>query len=289
MHSVKTRSEGSPAQTRPRWKRLASRAREAVYRIATPVDRIARWRSDALLPPAHLRIYYYRTWSPTAFARASDVARTELTSRGLQPEHRVLDIGSGIGSLPLGLIGYLRGGYDGIEIHPEAVAWCQRAITRRHPAFRFHRADLASRAYNPHGRVLASEYRFPFPDGSFDFIVLASVFTHMMPDAVEHYLREISRLLTPGGVCVESYFLLDDETRTGVDAGHSFMSFGVEHPSGLCRLHDAAIPEAAVALEETFVRRVHEQAGLRIRDVRRGRWWSGEAHDQDVLTAVPNR
>jgi SAM-dependent methyltransferase len=151
------------AETRPGWKRLASRARGALYGIATLVDRIARWRSDALLPPAHLRIYYYRTWSPKAFARACEVVRMELTSRGLRPEHRVLDIGSGIGNLALGLIGYLHGGYDGIEIHPEAVSWCQRAITRRHPTFRFHRADLASRAYNPHGRVTASTYRFPFP------------------------------------------------------------------------------------------------------------------------------
>jgi SAM-dependent methyltransferase len=279
----------SHSQSRPMWKRLASRARAALYRIATPVDRIARWRSDTLLPPAHLRIYYYSTWNPKVFARACQIARIELTSRGLQPEHRVLDIGSGIGNLSLGLIGYLRGGYDGIEIHPEAVAWCQQAITRRHPTFRFHRADLASRAYNPHGRVSPSAYTFPFPNHTFDFIVLASVFTHMLPDAVEQYLGEISRLLAPGGVCVASYFLLNDETRAGVDAGRSFMSFGVEHPSGLCRLNDATMPEAAVALEEAFVRRVHEQAGLRIADVRRGRWWSGEAHDQDVLTVVLDR
>jgi len=277
------------ASHRPTWKRLASRARSALYRLATPLDRIVRWRSDALLPPAHLRIYYYGTWSPQAFARAGETVRTELTSRGLRPEHRVLDIGSGIGNLAIGLIGYLRGGYDGVEIQPEAVAWCQRAITRRHPAFRFHRADLASRAYNPDGRVPASAYRFPFPDHRFDFILLASVFTHMAPDGVENYLREISRLLAPGGICVASYFLLNDETRVGVDAGRSFMSFRVGHPSGVCRLHDAAVPEAAVAFEEDFVRRAHEQARLRIRDVRRGRWWDGEAHDQDVLTVVPDR
>jgi SAM-dependent methyltransferase len=278
--------ERTPAQRRPRWKRLARRARSAFYRGVTLVDRIARWRTDALLPPAHLRIYYYRTWSPEAFARACETVRLELTSRGLRPEHRVLDVGSGIGNLALGLIGYLRGGYDGVEIHPEAVSWCQRAITQRHPGFRFHRADLASGAYNPDGQAAASTYRFPFPDRTFDFIFLGSVFTHMLPDGVEHYMREISRLLAPGGVCVASYFLLNDKTRTGVEAGQSFMSFRVEHSSGLCRLHDAATPEAAVALEETFVRQIHEQAGLRIRDIRRGRWWNDTPHDHDVLTVV---
>jgi SAM-dependent methyltransferase len=272
--------------TQPTLRRLASRARSALYRLANPLDRIVHWKHRALLPPAHLRIYYYGTWNPSAFARARDDITAELTSRGLRPEHRVLDIGCGIGNVALGLVGYLRGGYDGVDIHPEAIAWCQQAITPRHPAFRFHRADVASRAYNPRGHIAATAYRFPFPDQSFDFIFLASVFTHMLPDEIEHYLTEISRLLKPDGMSVASFFLLNDETRAGVQAGRSFMSFGVEHASGVCLLHDAHVPEAAVAIEESFVRRIHEQAGLRIRDIRRGRWWNGTAHDQDVITAI---
>lgn len=268
---------------KPAWKRLAGRLRRRVYRLATPVDRIVRG-NDPLLPPAHLRIYYYGTWDPQAFARACEI-RTELIARGLQPEHRVLDIGCGIGNLAIGLKDYLRGGYDGIDIHPEAVTWCQRAITPRYPAFRFHRADVWSGAYNPAGCVPAAAYRFPFPDRTFDFIFLASVFTHMMPDEVEQYLHEITRLLTPGGRCVESYFLLNDDTRAGVEAGRSFMSFRISHPSGVCLLHDRAVPEAAVAYDEEFVRRLHDQAGLHIHDVRRGRWWNGERHDQDVVTS----
>jgi SAM-dependent methyltransferase len=262
--------------------------RGAAYRGITLIDRIARWRDDAILPPAHLRIYYYRTWDRKRFARACEDARTELMLQGLQPEHRVLDVGSGIGNLALGLVGYLRGGYDGVEIHREAVEWCQREITPRHPQFRFHRADIVSRAYNPRGGVSARGYRFPFHDHSFDFILLASVFTHMLPDQVEHYVAEISRLLKPGGVCVASYFLLNDESRAGVEAGRSFMTFHVPHTSGVCRLHDEAVPEAAVAFEETFVRAIHQRAGLRVRDLRRGKWWSGVAHDQDVLAVTPN-
>lgn len=269
---------------RPAWKRLAGRIRRCVYRLATPIDRLVRGTNDPLLPPAHLRIYYYGTWDPHAFARACEI-RTELISRGLRPEHRLLDIGCGIGNLAIGLKDYLQGGYDGLDIHPEAIAWCQRTITTGYPGFRFHRADIASRAYNPGGSESAAGYRFPFPDRTFDFIFLASVFTHMMPDAVARYLHEISRLLTPGGTCIESYFLLNDETRPAVEAGRSFMSFGIRDPSNVCLLHDAAVPEAAVAYDEGFVRRLHDKAGLRIHDVRRGRWWNGERHDQDVVTS----
>jgi SAM-dependent methyltransferase len=283
-----SRSMQAAAPARPTWKRAAGALRSAAYRLATPIDRLVRRERDPLLPPAHLRLYYYGTVNPAVFARACAI-RIELLDRGLRPEHRVLDVGCGIGNLPIGLRDYLRGGYDGIDIHPEAVAWCQRAITPRYPIFRFHRADVSSHAYNPRGRTAPSSYRFPFADGAFDFIFLASVFTHMMPDDVEHYVRELSRMLAPAGKCVVSFFLLNDETRPGVDEGRSFMSFGVAHPSDLCRLHDASVPEAAVAFEESFVRRVVEQAGLHIDDVRRGRWWTGERHDQDVLTIVHER
>jgi SAM-dependent methyltransferase len=263
---------------------MARPVRAAVRRAATIIDRVVR-PGRPLLPPAHLRIHYYNSWRVSRFAHACDGARSELVSRGLKPEHRVLDIGSGPGNLALGLLDYLHGGYDGVEIHAESVAWCQRAITARDPRFRFHLADLSNIAYNPHGRTPASAYRFPFENETFDVVFLGSVFTHLMPEDVRQYVREIARMLKRDGFCVASYFLLNDETRAGVDGGRSFLSFDVQHPSGVCRLHDAALPEAAVAFEESFVRQVHDAAGLRMRDIRRGGWWAGERHDQDVVTA----
>jgi SAM-dependent methyltransferase len=238
---------GAVARNRPLWRRAASWARRGVYRAVTPLDRLMHWHTRALLPPAYLRAYYYGTFNPDAFARACDNARRELIHQGLRPEHRVLDIGSGIGNLAIGLRDYLHGGYDGLEIHPDAVAWCQRAITPRYPAFRFHRADLTSRAYNPRGRQSSAAYCFPFPDQSFDFVLLYSVFTHMLPADFEQYVREISRVLARDGeaaVALEETFVHEVHQRVGLRF-RTIRRGGWWHGDG--RHHDvlAAVPDRA--------------------------------------------
>ena len=275
-------SASSPIARRPLWKRLGGRFRSAVRRSLNLVDRAVDL-SGAPVPPAHLRSYYYRTRDLDAFVRARESVGVEVRTHGLKPADRVLDIGSGIGNLALALIGSHQGSYDGIEINREAAAWCQRAIAPRHPRFRFHHADIEGGAYNRGGRLSASQYRFPFDADAFDFVFLGSVFTHMLPGDVAHYLREIGRVLAPGGTCVASYFLLDDERRPHVATGQAFMTFSFEIESG--RLHDRARPEAAVAIEEAFVTAAYRNAGLTIERIRRGDWWSGRADDQDVVTA----
>lgn len=209
-------------QKRRTWRRLAGQARSAVYRIATLVDRIARWRRDALVPPAHLRVYYYRTWSPTAFTRAgsgADRIDHSWPSTGAPgSRHRIRNWQSRDQSSRLSPWWLRRCRHS-----PRSRRVVPTGDHPKAPEFSVSSCRCGSRAYNPHGLVPASAYRFPCRDQSFDFIFLASVFTHMLPDAVEHYLHEISRLLVPDGVCVASYFLLNHETRSGVDQGHSFI------------------------------------------------------------------
>lgn len=270
---------------RPLYKRIGGCLRSAWRRTLTLFDR-ASDPSGAPVPPAHLRIYYYRTRDLAAFVRARDAVRTEVLSHGLQPSDRVLDIGSGIGNLALAIAPDLSGAYDGVEIHPGAVAWCRAAISSRYPRVRFQHADIFSSAYNPRGRLTASTYRFPFADGAFDFVYLGSVFTHMLPPDVAHYLSEIARVLAPGGTCAASVFLLNDGRRGDVEAGRSFIPFPFVDGSGLARLHDAGRPESAIAIEESFVMDACVRAGLRVDRIRRGDWWSGRADDQDVITAV---
>jgi SAM-dependent methyltransferase len=97
------------------------------------------------------------------------------------------------------------------------VDWCEKHISTVNPAFSFIHQDVYNGMYNPKGGYKTSEYSFPFEDGSFDLIFLTSVFTHLVPEDTLNYLREISRLLKPGGTCFCTWFLL------GHDVGVKYM------------------------------------------------------------------
>ena len=171
---------------------------------------------------------------------------------GLQPHHRVLDIGCGIGRIAAPLSSYLTAGsYEGLDIVPSGIRWCQRHITPKYPKFRFHVADIYNKMYNPGGRFQSADYRFPFSDGEFDLVFLISVFTHLLPIDLEHYVSEISRVLRPGGKCLFTAFLLDDEARRGMSSGKSAFDFKYARPGFWTS--DPVTPETAVAYEESKV------------------------------------
>ena len=114
---------------------------------------------------------------------------------GLKPDEQILDVGCGIGRKTIRLTQYLGdgGAYEGIDIVKSGIDWCSERISRRYPRFRFQQIDVYNGYYNPGGRHKAAEYRFPYPDGSFDLVVLGSVFTHMLTDDTAHYLSEMAR------------------------------------------------------------------------------------------------
>jgi len=143
-----------------------------------------------------------------------------ITLGGLTPDDAVLDVGSGIGRMAIPLASYLskRGRYEGFDIVPEGVRWCQQHLTPRYPRFRFQVADVRNQLYNPKVTASATDYRFPFDDGTFDFCFCTSIFTHLLPDEVSHYLAEISRVLRPGGRCLATFFLAQDGACAGVES-----------------------------------------------------------------------
>lgn len=241
-------------------------------------------RRDPLTPPRRLGFVGsgdYRT-------AGDELRRLFVDLGGLRPDDDVLDIGSGVGRGAIGLTGWLRGRYEGIDVVRRGVQWCQRAITPRYPNFRFQVADIYNRHYNPVGCFSASEYRFPFEDHSFDFVVLTSVFTHLLPADRDNYISEITRLLRTGGRCLATFFLLNDEARHSMQSGRGSLNFRFDRPGYWT--DNSRIPEAAVAYEEAEALAEFERSGLQIAKIRYG-GWSGRSDGvgwQDVVVAGPS-
>ncbi|MEI7781856.1 MAG: methyltransferase domain-containing protein, partial [Planctomycetota bacterium] len=208
---------------------------------------------------------------------------------GLRPGDAVLDVGCGSGRMAVPLTGYLtrEGRYAGFDISREAVAWCTQNISGAHPNFDFTVVDIQNGAYNPTGTCKASDFRFPYPDGSFDVVLLASLFTHMLPSDMQHYLHEIVRVLKPGGRSLITFFLLNEESSALITEGKA--SFNFEHEMPGYRMTHVEIPEAAIAYPEDFVRYLYAECGLVLREPLHYGTWCGRMNamsGQDVVIAL---
>jgi SAM-dependent methyltransferase len=231
-----------------------------------------------------------------------DLCRVVIDEGGLRPDHRVLDIGCGVGRLAAPLTRYLsEGTYDGFDIDPELVAWCRDNITRRHPRFRFRHVDVVSGFYNPSGAVEGAAFSFPYDDGAFTCVVATSLFTHLLTGDAANYLREAGRVLAPGGTLVATFFLLDEWSEATLATGVAQIEFtpAGSAPQGhtAAQVHPAAQvhrvqrsdkPEAAVAYPADWIRQRLQEAGFASPIRFAGGGWCGRPDPctyQDVVIA----
>jgi SAM-dependent methyltransferase len=244
---------------------------------------------DAPLVPPRSRMFDGTAEYQDFKANGEEFLRYYVELGHLQPDATMLDVGSGIGRKTVPLIHYLnhRGRYEGIEIVKAGVEWCQQQITRRHPSFHFQQIDVFNAYYNPAGIIKAAEYRFPFSDALFDFVTLGSVFTHLQPADLIQYLSEVARVLKPGGRCLITFFLLNQESSALIQAGRS--SLDLRHGAGSYRVLDPAAPERAIGYDQDFIAGLFEQYGLAIEQPIRYGSWCGRARYlsyQDIVVAL---
>jgi len=182
----------------------------------------------------------------------------------LRPTDRVLDIGCGVGRIALPLTEYLdeSGSYDGFDILPEMIDWCEANITAQHPNFRFHVADVRSSISALEAETEAWEYEFPFDDETFDFAYAGSLFTHLTPEGTENYLQETFRTLKPGGRLVATFNVFNRETQRLVPGRRVERYWPNDY--GTYRTKEKDAPESNIAYEEGYVRDAYVKAGLRI-------------------------
>jgi SAM-dependent methyltransferase len=210
---------------------------------------------------------------------------------GLKPTHAVLDVGSGSGRMAAPLTTYLEppgGRYEGFDVTPPGVKWCQEAY-RRFPNFHFQRALIKSDFYGVDG-VSPEEFQFPYDAGVFDFVFLTSIFSHLPPRVVEHYMDEIVRMLKRKGTCFITYYMVNldvlKESRHSKD-GIKLFSVGRHSPVWVA---DRDNPDAVTGYEEDYVFKLYKDRRLVIDSVDRGWWPTGyvtpEAKTmQDIVVA----
>lgn len=242
-------------------------------------------KRDPLTPPRRLVKNSGDDFGPVG----KEFLRHFLQLGELKPDARVLDVGCGCGRMAVPLTGYLspEGGYWGFDIVEENIRWCQKNLEAKHRNFHFLLADVYNKSYRRKGHFKAAEYRFPYEDAFFDLVSLTSVFTHMLVPDMQNYLREISRVLKPGGRSLITFFLLNEESRSLLSQGLGKVTFPYARES--CMVSDQEYPETAVAFEESFIRQHFQARGLEIIEPIRYGSWCGRKQwlsFQDIVLAV---
>jgi ubiquinone/menaquinone biosynthesis C-methylase UbiE len=142
--------------------------------------------------PAAGHDWFLPLYDPFVKLLGGDAARrTLLHQAALRPGHRVLDIGCGTGSLVV-LIKRLHPDVDiiGLDPDPKALARAGRKAERASVSIQFDRG-------------FSDE--LPYPDASFDRVLSSFMFHHLQENEKEETLREVRRVLKPGG----SFHMLD--------------------------------------------------------------------------------
>ncbi len=198
----------------------------------------------------------------------------------IQPNHKLLDIGSGIGRTAVRLTSYLdqSGKYEGFDVVQKGVQWCQQKISKDFPNFQFQYVPLHNDLYNDN-KTSALDFVFPYDDNQFDTAFLFSVFTHMGAEEIGHYLKEIHRVLKPGGECLFTCFTYDKTLEAKI-IQRDFFNFPFEGEG--YRLMDDKVTAANIALEDVYLEELIQHAQLTKKHFDPGHW-----RDKSMKLSVP--
>ncbi|HET9530323.1 MAG TPA: class I SAM-dependent methyltransferase, partial [Blastocatellia bacterium] len=272
--------------------RLAARLNNA-YRSFTGAQARIAYDPD-LVPPVELMrkegIDVLEEW----FRWAEEWSMLLRVYGRITRDSRILEIGCGLGrvAFPLRFIISSSGSYDGFDCSRQKIDFLQQSFHKTYSHFRFNWADIRNSRYNPAGEIDASDYRFPYPDESFDIVFAASVFTHCLPEAAINYFRESARVLKPGGRCLFSFFLLDNYrpgqprppgfSRPIFNFDHSYGDYGEDF--SVVRLDN---PEFMTAYSLRLIERTVVESGLKFLQPPVPGLWSGSFHNwictQDLI------
>lgn len=260
--------------------------RTAALVVAEPFDLLHRkltGRSN--LPPLWLR----RHVGPvSAYERAPGEISAIIALRSLaDARSRVLDIGCGSGAMASEFARFLepQGRYVGFDVHRASIRWC-RSRFAGDERFAFELARVAT-PYSAEFDAPAAQYAFPSPDGSVDFALAKSLFTHLLEAEARQYLREIARVLTTHGRALLTLYLPRDSRETMLESARFQFRFGGPDVWTMVR----AKPTALVAYRLGYFELMLRDAGLAIDEMIDGDWrgprLAPNAQDVLIVRRVP--
>ena len=109
----------------------------------------------------------------------------------------------------------------------------------------------------------------------------------MFPSEVENYLKETSRVLKPGGRCMITWFILNEETQKLIAGNQSAMNFKYQH--GNYATIGETLHETGVGFNESYITSLYEKNGLSVlQPVYFGNWCGRKdfLDYQDIILAV---
>jgi len=267
----------------PKLRRVARRM------IYLPIDLLSflSGNRNPMIPPKGMIF----TGSGDFEKSGNDLVKLCIDYANLKPNSAILDIGCGIGRLAIPLTRYLdaNGKYEGFDVVADGIDWCKQKVTSKYPNFNFIYTPLRNDLYNLDVEHQAAHFTFPYPDNTFDTVVLTSVFTHMQPAEVQHYLKEIKRVLKPMGHCLSTFFILEESTPEILNRNPQLMQFKFEYDTYY--LHDNKVKDANIGFKAFAIKNMAQQAHLMIKLINHG-WWKGSVKSQslnyqDLVIFVP--
>lgn len=208
---------------------------------------------------------------------------------GLEKTDRILDIGCGIGRMAVPLTQYLdyeKGTYCGIDPVAGGIEWCNQKLSPIYSNFEFRHVDIAHNLYNPKGAIDGLELVLPYDGNQFDFIIMTSIVTHLPDEEVSAYLREVERLLAPGGRLFMTAFVVDKVAQENVSKKRDARLGFQRYDNGPCWFVPELPPLAAVGFDDGFLDRAITGAGLNTVLKSFGHWRGiSSDHYQDLFVA----
>ena len=188
---------------------------------------------------------------------------------GLRPTSHLLEIGCGIGWLAFDLASFLdeTGSYTGFDISPDAIGWLNEHLAPRLANFRFDLVDARNPRYRPDSPNRADEVSFPYRDREFDAVCAFGVFMHIEQAGIEHYLREIARVIEPGRPALLNFMAL---TSADVEPRNGRRPYVAIEPGVYTNRPDRK--GWSLAYDDSLIREMIAAAGLALMRFERGAW-----------------